>query len=173
MGRKELRDFTINIVALQNATHDFDFKITQEFFQSFQNSLVEKGEGEAFLKLDNSETMLHLHFNIQCQLELTCDVTLEKFFHPISVRKDIIVKFGEEDMELSEDVVVIHRDSAALNVSKFIYEFICLEIPMKKVHPRLKDVERDEIVYSDKQETEDSQEEVIDPRWEALKKLKN
>lgn len=173
MSSQDLREFTINIMSLDNSRHEFDFPIKPDFFEHFPNSLVEKGNGEASLLIDKSETMMHLHFHIAVEVELVCDISLEKFHHPIGMDKEVIIKFGEEDMELSEDVIVIHRESASINVANFIYEFISLEMPMKRIHPNLKDVDRDDWVYTDKStdDTEEKKKE-IDPRWEALKKLK-
>ena len=63
-----------------------------------------------------------------------------------------------------------------INIGEFIYEFITLAVPLKKLHPRFEDeLEEDdepEMIYTsqDEEETDDSQE--TDPRWEALKKLK-
>ena len=63
-----------------------------------------------------------------------------------------------------------------------MFEFIGLEIPMKKLHPRYSeedDEEKDDdvlLIYSseEKDQTEDQEnEEMIDPRWASLKKLKN
>jgi uncharacterized metal-binding protein YceD (DUF177 family) len=55
-----------------------------------------------------------------------------------------------------------------------MYEFIALEIPMKKLHPRFQNETDDEaegkVIYSSG--TEASEDEPIDPRWEVLKKLK-
>jgi uncharacterized metal-binding protein YceD (DUF177 family) len=61
----------------------------------------------------------------------------------------------------------------ALDVSNYIYEYVSLEIPMKKVHPRLRDQERAELVYEDKTPLNDQeQDDNVDPRWEVLKKIK-
>jgi len=54
-----------------------------------------------------------------------------------------------------------------------MYEFISLEIPIKKLHPKFRDEEDDngegKIVYKSESKDDDSD---IDPRWEKLKKLK-
>ena len=45
---------------------------------------------------------------------------------------------------------------------------------MKKVHPRLRDQERAELVYKDKTTSlnDQEQDDTMDPRWEVLKKIK-
>ncbi len=172
MSGKAFKDFEVQIFGLDNGDHNYDFRINKSFFQLFPNSLVENGKGVAFLRIEKSETMMHLHFKLEVVVELICDVTLEEFDFPIHTEDELIIKFGEEEIELSEDVMIINRNATSINVAKFIYEFVSLAIPMKKLHPKIKDQERSDLIYSDKSEDVESSEEEIDPRWEVLKKLK-
>ena len=80
---------------------------------------------------------------------------------------------------MTDEIIVIPRDAASLELGQYIYEFISLAIPLKKLHPRFQD-EVDEtggaegkIVYSSETaEDKKDEEEQIDPRWNILKKLK-
>ena len=76
--------------------------------------------------------------------------------------------------ELSDEISTIDMGMQILNVSGYIYEFVSLEIPMKKVHPRLRGQERADLVYKDETPSlnDQEQENKIDPRWEVLKKIK-
>jgi uncharacterized metal-binding protein YceD (DUF177 family) len=74
----------------------------------------------------------------------------------------------------------LDRKEPKLNLSQDIFDFIALEVPMKKLHPRFlvegTDTERDEFIYTtdraDANQTK-SAEEATDPRWAALQKLKD
>lgn len=168
-----LKEFQIDIFSLSNKLHEFEFEITDSLLQVYEQSLLEKGEGICKLSLLKSETMMTLHFNIDAKVELICDRSLDKFMYPIKVEEKIIIKFGEDNYSLSDDVLVIKSDTPGLNVSNFIYEFINLAVPMKKLHPRYEDEdEQPDIIYSSEEETENESNESVDPRWEALKKLK-
>ena len=64
-------------------------------------------------------------------------------------------------------MIVINRGKSILNISKFIYEFFILEIPVKRLHPSIKNEDNiDNFVYK----THTTKK--IDPRLESLKKLK-
>lgn len=171
---KGLREFQIDIFSLSNKLHEFEFEINDELLQVYEHSLLEKGEGVCKLSLLKSETMMTLNFNIEAEVELTCDRSLDKFMHPISLEEKVIIKFGEDNYSLSEDVLVIRNDTPSLNIGNYIYEFINLAVPMKKLHPRYEDdSEQPDIIYtSESAPTGDAQNESVDPRWEALKKLK-
>ncbi len=179
---KDLRDFDIDIFGLKDKTYEFDFEGDSSFFALFENSLVEKGEFKVKLRLDKSSTMLQLHFRITGSIELTCDRSLEPFDYPLDIEENHILKFGEENQELTDEIEIINRNTVTINVAQYVYEFIMLAVPMKKIHPKFADQEFEEnseglLVYRSKTEsetTEDTKEESdVDPRWAALRKLNN
>lgn len=141
------------------------------------------GELTADVSLQKSESMIQMTFNVEGTIELTCDRSLDLFDQPISFENTMIYKFGEEEKELSEDVMIILNNTQTINITDLLFEFIGLQVPMKKLHPRFQEEEEDDddqeegvMVYSstvDDSKTEEQQEEDVDPRWAALKKLKN
>lgn len=186
---KARKQFDLNIIKLSNGVHHYEFTIDSSFFSEFENSFIEKGDLKVNLELTRSETMIQSNFFIEGSIELVCDRSLETFDEPITVNENLIFKYGDDFAELSEDIIVIPRDLPTLNVSQFVYEFIGLAVPMKKLHPRfraemekaLEDEETEGIlVYStggDEEDTEDEhiaseEDEKKDPRWEILNKLK-
>ena len=172
---KGLREFQIEIFRLGHKRHDFEYEITDKLFTLHEHSIVDHGRGKCKLALDKSETMMALHFDIDAEIELTCDRSLEKFWYPVKLEEEIIIKFGDDNYTLSEDVLVIKHETPSINIGEFIYEFINLAVPMKKLHPKYEDEdgEQPELIYTSQQDSEaENEEEQMDPRWEALKKLK-
>jgi uncharacterized metal-binding protein YceD (DUF177 family) len=85
----------------------------------------------------------------------------------MSLSHKIIFKYGQEEKEISDDMVQITQGTERLELGQYIYEFIALGIPMKRLHPKFQnESDEDTIIYKSE---EDKQE--MDPRWEALKKL--
>ena len=168
---REFINYKIEIFGLKNGTHDFEFSFDQALFEAFEHSLLRKGKGTCKVEMNKTDSMITLHFEVQGTLELECDRSLELFDHPIQTTKELIYKYGDEEQELSEDVYVITKGTQELNIASFLFEIIHLEIPMKKVHPKYQDSdESDEMIFSS--EKEEQKEDRVDPRWEALKKLK-
>ena len=172
---KALRQYDIHIFKLSNSEHDYEFDISDSFFELFDSEYISKGQLKAFVTLQKSDSMIQMTFNIEGTIELTCDRSLDLFDHPLEIKRNMIYKFGEEEKELSEDVYVIHKDTQTMNIADILFEFIGLEVPMKKLHPRfvVEDNDEDfEMIYSSEEETEEQdEEETIDPRWAALKDL--
>lgn len=181
--------------------HEFDGD--DNFFVALEQDLIEKGHFKATVTLDKSEVMIQLLYHIVGSVELTCDRSLDTFDFPIDITQRLILKFSDHTEEITDELILIDRNTQYINVAQDIYEFIGLQIPMKKLHPRFvieeqsfneveddEDFEEDEefiwedegeIVYStatDEGEEEDEEkveekEPEIDPRWAILKKLNN
>ncbi len=162
--------YRVNILGLSLSIHHFEYELGVEFLKKYGTGLVSKGTFKVDVTLDKRETFLDAGFKIKGSVKLVCDRSLDEFDYPIDVSPKIIFKYGDEDKEISEDVVMIHHGSESLELEQYIYEFIALAIPMKKLHPRFENESDEEggIVYTS--ETEGKKEET-DPRWEMLKKL--
>jgi len=179
---KALRDFDIHIFKLSNGLHEYQFEIKDSFFELFENEIVQQGNLTVDISLEKTDRLIQLQADIQGKITLTCDRSLEEFEEEIHTEKSMLYKFGEEEQELSDDVMVIHKDTQLINFASILFEFILLEVPMKKIHPKYRDDydEDDEsevfaVYISEVEETEEEEsdnEETIDPRWEKLKNLK-
>jgi uncharacterized protein len=173
-----LKAYSINIVGLSNKDHHFDFEIGDEFFKHYGADLLQEGGFfTAHVDLNKQETLIDADFKIKGTAKLICDRSLEIFDYPIETRHKMVFKFGDEDQELTDEIVIINRDAVTLQLGQYIYEFIALAIPMKKLHPKFKDEEDEDdevegkIIYTSGDDKSDDDEN-IDPRWEQLKKLK-
>lgn len=168
MSKKLLRKFDIKIQSLSNNEHKFRFEFNQDLFDFFsQENEIINTNGICKVSLIKSDLMLDVKFSIDGQTDLICDRTLKKFTYSLNSDKKILFKFGEEDQELSEEMVVIDRNKSKINMGKFIYEFFILELPVKRLHPSVKNEDNiDNFVFTTKK-TKDT-----DPRLDPLNKLK-
>jgi len=168
-----LSDYCVNILGLSQKTHSFNFKIENAFFKIYGTEVVSDGQFLAKVVLDKRETLIEANFDIEGKANLVCDRSLDPFEHAMKINRKMIFKFGEAAEEVSDEITIIPQDLQQLDVGQFIYEYIVLEVPIKKIHPRYQsDNEEDEneegkLIYQS-----DKSEDAIDPRWEVLKKLK-
>jgi uncharacterized protein len=175
---KAMRDFDIDIFKLSNQKHDYEYVIDSSFFEGFENSIVEKGNLKVRLTLDKSETFIQASFHIVGIAELTCDRSLEKYDFHIDQPSKLIFKYAEEFNEISDEIITIPKDLQQLNMAQYIYEFIGLAIPMKKLHPKFvteddqEDAETILIYTTGTEKPGEEEKEEIDPRWDILNKLK-
>ena len=170
---KELDKFNIDIFRLSNSIHDYQFEIGNSFFEAQPGSLVNEGQGSVKVLLDKNDNFIKASFELDLAVKLECDRSLEPFDFPIKKEENLIFKFGEEEAEVDDDIVIINRNRQRLNMAQYIYEFIGVSIPMKKLHPKYENEgDVDEMIYSSGNENDEESTEAIDPRWQKLKKLK-
>ena len=169
-------DFKVNIIGLSLKPHRFEYVFGDDFFKLYGTSLLESGQFEAEIRLDKGETLIEANFSITGQAHLVCDRTLEPFDLQMDINRRILFKYGQEEKELSEEIVLITREQANLDLGQYLYELITVNLPMKRLHPRFGDDESTEddiqLVYSSPVDESKKEEDTIDPRWEKLKKLK-
>ena len=177
---KALRTFDIHIFNLALGDHTFEFEISEGLFEAFDNEIVKKGSLSATIELRKSEALIEMNFKIEGTVELECDRSLDLFNYPLKFEKRMLYKLGDIEEELSEDVLVISNDTQTINVASLIFEYIGVEIPMKKLHPRfqvedeeLEDDEEGMLIFSSATEKEQEKNPEPDERWSALKNLKN
>lgn len=174
------RVYTVNIVGLANKVHHFDFEMGNDFFERYGSGLISEGSLTAEVTLDKHETFIDAMFSIRGVVKLVCDRSLESFDESMSTERKLVFKYGDADEELSDEIVMIQRNAESLELGQYIFEFIALALPMKKLHPRFREEEdaddgsEGKLIYTSKSSgSEDETDgDSIDPRWEKLKKLK-
>jgi uncharacterized metal-binding protein YceD (DUF177 family) len=169
-----LSEFGINIQSLDDREYFFDYKIDEGFFTNFENSVVNKGRLNCRAAVNKTSSFIRVSFHIAGIIELVCDRSLDPFQFPVELTGQTVYKFGDQDLEMDDDVIMIPRTKREINLSQNIYELIAMAIPMKKLHPRYgREISGDdEIIYTTEGKTGKDRTPAPDPRWEALKKLK-
>jgi len=176
---KELKEFTIPFVGLKLGEHQFQFKITNTFFEHFEYNEFNNVAVDVEVTLLKKTTLLEFTLDFKGYVEVNCDVTNEPFNLEISGTYHFVVKFGESFSDEYEDLLILPHGSYEVNIQQFIYESLVLAVPSKRVHPGVLDgtlqsdiLEKLEDLRP-KLDAEKQKEEIekTDPRWDELKKL--
>jgi len=161
---KGLSEYTIQFESLKQGTHYFEYSIDNKFFGEFDCEEFEKSSFKIDLEFMKQSTMLLLKFNFKGTITVPCDRCLDLVEIAVDGEEKLIIKFGNEMYEETEDILILPIYEYKLNVAKYIYEFINLNLPQKRVHPTglcnqevIKELEKIE-----------QKKEIIDPRWSAL-----
>ena len=171
-----LEAYQIPILSLEDKVYPYSFTGNDEFFAAFEQEWVQKGEFNAKATLDKSPTMIQVRLEIDGFLKLICDRSNEEFEFPIHLDEKIIYKYSDHNEDMGDNLFLLDRKSPKLDLSQDLFDFIALQVPMKKLHPRfVKPLEEDvdgELIYTtDPEDDKADQEPEMDPRWAALKKL--
>jgi len=175
---KPLKEFTIPFVGLKIATHHFEYKIEKTFFDYFEYEDFNDVNVDVNVVLDKKTTLMELHFKISGIVNVNCDLTNEPYGQKIKNEFNLVVKFGDEYNDEDTDILIIPHGEYEINIQQYIYELIILAVPIKRVHPGVKDGTLDSDILKKLEELspkiekeEEKKEEDIDPRWNTLKKL--
>ncbi|MBC7451671.1 MAG: DUF177 domain-containing protein [Cytophagales bacterium] len=180
----KLKDFDIEVFSIKENTHlKYDFELDDSFFNLFEESMIQKGSLKVEIDIEKTALLIRSFFKIEGTVELICDRSLDPFEFTIDSEQPIIFKYAEEEGEITDEIIGIKRETVKINMAQYIYEFIGLEVPIKKLHPRFQEEEDQNdnetiLIYStEEKKVEDSKdastEDFIDPRWLALKTLKD
>jgi uncharacterized metal-binding protein YceD (DUF177 family) len=173
---KPFAAYQIPIIALENKGYEYQMDGNSDFFQAFEQEWIEKGSFKVKVKLDKSPTMIQVYLHIEAVLQLICDRSLEEFDFPIEVNEKIIFKFADHSEDMGDNLYLLDRKEPYLDLSQDIYDFIALQVPMKKLHPRFINPENtsqdDVFLYTtEKEEEAEERAQETDPRWNILKNL--
>lgn len=169
----KFRNYDVAFSGLKNGKHEFKFEVEQSFFDLFETEQeFTNAHINVEVTLEKHTTFLDFEVTISGTVNLVCDITAEEFANPINHSIKILVKFGEEYDDSNEEIITIPHGDSAFNIAQLIYEAVILSIPMKKISPNVKD-EDIELIEKFSPKIEEDEEHEVDPRWEALKKLKD
>lgn len=174
---KGLREFEIPYLGLKVGVHNFQYEIDQKFFDHFEESLIHDCSVNVKLEFERKETFFILRFFIDGNVKVECDRCLVPFDKSIFGDFTSFVKFSEEADALQDEdeVMFIPREQTIIDVSQLVYEYINLCLPMQKLgckNPGEEEICNKEVLkYLQSENPTDEKGE--DPRWAALKNLKN
>ena len=128
--------------------------------------------------LEKKTTMLEINFKHSGTVNVPCDLTGEQFDLPIKGKIKLVVQFGEEFNNDNDELLIIPHGEHQLDISQYIYEMIVLSVPIKRMHPGIKNgtlqnqaLEKLNELRVKEPKQKITKEEDIDPRWDKLKQL--
>lgn len=183
--------FKLPLKSLSVGSHEYEYQLDTNWFTLIDGPEVSKGNVHAKVTVNNTGFLYEVLFRLDGVVEVPCDRCLEDMPLAIEQESRLIVKFGPEYAEESEEVIIIPETDGELNIAWFLYEIIALAVPLKHVHPPGKcnkamssklrkhlakstDDEEDEDAFLlDEDFPEEVEETETNPVWDELKKLKD
>ena len=169
-----LETLKIDLKGLKEVETTREFNLDDQFFAALDGSQLEHGSLHVSVSIRKMTGFYELSFHTEGTVTITCDRCLDDMQQPIAADDRLTVKLGNTYSE-DDETVTIDENEGILDLAWYIYEFTMLAIPIKHVHApgkcnsamTQKLEELSGAVRSGEEETE-----AIDPRWEALSKLK-
>jgi len=173
-------EFKLRISGKEIGKYSYSIDCDKSFFEISGLSDVESGLLKLQIEMEILEKMILLDFHFKGELVLPCDRCLDPVSVPLDFKDNLVVKLVammDEPCE-EDDLWIIDENTYELDLFHFVYESILLALPIQVLHPddeagnptcnplilsKLKELSRTETQF----------EEDTDPRWDALKNIKN
>lgn len=114
-----LQPFVVNLNSLKPGANHFKVLIGKEFFDSFENGEVLNASLQVEFSVFSHGSSASVSCRIEGSVSVCCDRCLEEL--PLAVNTE----FEEKYMP----------DSAELDISQDVYDYICCSLPLQRVHP--------------------------------------
>ena len=167
--------YIIPLSGLKEGRHIYDFEISNEFFELFEESEIREGEIQVDVELDKRSSHYDLIIRMEGMARLECDRCLEMYDQPVSCENRLLIRLGKKWDDTDPDILTIPSDENELDISQYLYEFVHLALPLKRTHPYDKKGNStcNPVMLQKLSELVIDTEKKADPRWDELKKLMN
>lgn len=183
--------YKIPLRTLAPGVHTYEYELDRKFFEAIDGEEVKKGNVNVILNVRRTSSSFELNFDIEGVIKVSCTRCLDDMNLDVDTESRLIVKFGSEYSEESDEIVIIPEVEGEINIAWFLYEFIALTIPIKHVHPRGEcnrtvsskfkkhqavsadddEDDSDDIIDDDSEPQEDEDTPQTDPRWDTLREI--
>ena len=167
-----LKQFDIAFSGLKVGLHEYQFTIGRLFFESLESDVVDDAELVLTVQLEKQENLLTLHFEVNGTITGPCGRCTQPVNIPVQFNERLFVKFGEETFE-TEEILTLPEHAHTINIAEIVLELITVHLPIVIFHEDESDCDPAYLEYLSGEAEDNQTEELSDPRWEALKKLKN
>ena len=172
MGKSQ---YTIQFCGLSMGEHQFEFEVTQKFFEQFKDSEITKANVQVKANLIKQNSLMHILFSFEGTVNLSCDRCLIDYDCPISGHEKLIIKHGNPE-ESNDEILVLKEGLEEADFTQYLYEYIELAIPSRKVPCEDEEfdleVECDEETLAKYNEIKIEEQPIENPEWDKLKNIK-
>lgn len=188
---EELDIYNVGLRDMRQDSCEYEGTLDDRFFTDIDAGDIQKGHLNVRLSVKKTIGAYMLNFHIEGAVTVVCDRCLDELELLVNTDNALKVKLGSDFSE-EEDFVTVPEEDGYIDVSWFIYEFVALSLPMKKVHApgecneqMMGVLNEHSCISSPAEELEDYEDmeegtEAIsdddresDPRWDELKKILN
>ena len=168
-----LERFDIDLKALTDEVTPLSWELDDQYFNALEEVQVQGGSLHVSGSIRKTVGFFELLLHTVGTVRIPCDRCLEMMDQPIVAELRLVVKLGAEYNE-DDDIITVDENKGVLNTAWFIYESIALAVPIQHVHQPgdCNDAMMRVLQEHSAARSSDADAKEIDPRWEALRKLK-
>ena len=111
------------------------------FFEAYENDTVSDADLDVSAVVTKEHGRMALDLSITGNVTVKCDRCLADLTVPVDIQVPFSVMFSsyaadaDADGDGADEVILLDSDSADIDLSQIIYDYVSLSLPIKKVHP--------------------------------------
>ena len=131
--------FIIPLNGLTAGENKFFWQAGKEFFDSFENTEILDAQLDIDVRVEKSGRYIGVDCYVSGKVVVECDRCLEELEIPVDLEVLLSVKFGEsessdENQDGEREVIFLPVDNTELDMEQVVYDYVCLSLPLQKVH---------------------------------------
>lgn len=179
--RKFQEQYSLQLSRLKPGKQKESFELDRSFFEHFDFGLSKNGTVKADLEIHKYSGHLDVLFRLTGTVEVECDRCLELYPQPIDSTQRLIYSFNPDQKFDKSEVIQVQDDTAPLLISQELYDYTQIALPLRRVPDRSLHICNPDVLSvlgmdpdgNPLEFTAEPDDDDIDPRWAALKKLKD
>ncbi|MBN1132436.1 MAG: DUF177 domain-containing protein [Bacteroidales bacterium] len=171
---KKRGEYAVRLSGLKEGIFELTYHIGNPFFECHPHPDISGGAVDVKITVQKRSDLLVLHLMLQGAVRVVCDRCLDYYLQTIQADQEIYFKYGDHEEELDGNVIMIARDAHEIIIDQYLYEYIVLALPIKKVHPDGPGGVpgcNQEMIQKLNQHLVKEEHQAIDPGWEVLKQI--
>ena len=133
-----MQPFVIPLSGLTQGGTQFSWRADGQFFGNSGNTDILDADLEVDVHVEKAVRFFGVDASIRGWVKVLCDRCLEELTLPVETSFRLSVKFGEnaETADAGDrEIVMIPDGSSELDLAQFVYDYTCISLPMRRVHP--------------------------------------
>ena len=136
-----MQPFIIPLNGLAQGRSEFRVSADSEFFGSFENSEILDAGVQVAVSVEKAGRYVGVDCRLEGTVTVECDRCLGRLVLPVERTVLLSVKFGQESSEETgmtesgREIVFLPEADTDLDLSQIVYDYVCLSLPMLRVHP--------------------------------------
>ncbi len=170
--------YTIQFASLTAGEHQYEFHISDAFFEPYEHSLIHKADVNVNVVLLKGINNLQFTFTFTGRIHMSCVRCLDEFDMAVEEEdRHLMVRqldALDEPVEEEEDIIGIPLSANEIDLAPHLYDYLNLMVPLNPIHPE----NEDGSLGCNQQTLEEMRNHLghdpinDDPRWDILKRLK-
>ena len=133
-----MQPFVIPLSGLTQGGTQFNWRADGKFFGNSGNTDILDADLEVDVHVEKAVRFFGVDASVRGWVKVLCDRCLEELKLPVDTEFRLSVKFGEnaETADAGDrEIFMIPEGSSELSLAQFVYDYTCISLPMRRVHP--------------------------------------